>query len=346
VVVPAPHDRLTEQAGVRWYHLRGPAIPWQRPYRALLAARALPRIVAHERPDVIELGSPMLAPWLLQRPARLLGRPLVSFHHRHVPRMIAPHGAADFGRRTAVALAWRYLRRVNRLAAQTLAASSFVADELAEAGFRNVGYVPLGVDLDLFHPGRRAQRASTRAAFGLPAAPLALYVGRLTNEKELDLLLRAWPRVEARIDAHLCIAGDGPSRDRLRRECRARNVHWLPYQAERAGVANLMAAADLYVSPCSFETFGLAALEALASGTPVLCADRGGVAELARASQAGALFASGSSEDLAETASALLRLRLESLGARGRAYAEGYHSWTAVFDRLFAIYRELAARPC
>ena len=347
VVVPAEHDKVSDSDGVRWYHLRGPAIPWQRPYRAMLAVQALRHIVRHERPDVIELGSPLLAPWITGRPARALNCPRVYFHHSHLPRVLAPRGGREpFGRRAAAALAWRYLRRLNRNCALTLAASKFVADDLVASGFDNVRRVPLGVDLTLFNPTRREKRQAVRQRAGLPTGPLAIYAGRLTHEKEVNLLLEAWPTVAARTGAHLVIVGDGPARQSMRQRAQGNGLSWLAYEPVRERLADLLAAADVYVAPCSVETFGLAALEALVSGTPVLSADRGGVAEQVAVSGAGALFCSGSASSLAEAAERLLSEDLDALGERGRAYAERQHSWMATFDRIFGLYRTLARRSC
>ena len=97
------------------------------------------------------------------------------------------------------------------------------------------------------------------------------------------------------------------------------------------------------MSPCSIETFGLSALEALASGTPLLSADRGGVAETVGRSGAGATFASGDAGALADQAMALLLGDLAALGAKGRRYAEADHGWDAVLDRIFDVYRSVLA---
>ena len=94
-------------------------------------------------------------------------------------------------------------------------------------------------------------------------------------------------------------------------------------------LADLMTAVDIYVAPCSLETFGLSALEALASGTPILTADRGGVAETVSRSEAGLSFPSGDSGALAETAVQLLQSDLAQLGTRGRQYVEARHGWRA-----------------
>ena len=120
-------------------------------------------------------------------------------------------------------------------------------------------------------------------------------------------------------------------------------MYWLPFQHDRERLADLLAAVDLAVSPCSIETFGLSALEAIASGTPLLSADRGGVAETVGRSGAGATFPSGDAGALADQANALLLGDLVALGTRGRRYAEADHGWDAVLDRIFDVYRSVLA---
>jgi alpha-1,6-mannosyltransferase len=137
--------------------------------------------------------------------------------------------------------------------------------------------------------------------------------------------------------------GNGPARRRLQRHPGAERWRWLPFQQDRDDLADLLAAADLAVSPCSIETFGLSALEALASGTPLLSADRGGVAETVRRSRGGAMFSSGDAGALTEEAVRLLDGGLHGLGRAGRHHAEAHHGWDAVLDRLFAVYRDILA---
>ena len=114
-----------------------------------------------------------------------------------------------------------------------------------------------------------------------------------------------------------------------------------PFVRDRDAVADLHAAADVYVAPGPVETFGLAALEALASSTPVLAPDAGGVTELVERSGGGRIFRAGDPGSLAEEAVALLGDDLMALGENARAYAVREHDWDAVFDRLFEVYRRL-----
>ena len=117
----------------------------------------------------------------------------------------------------------------------------------------------------------------------------------------------------------------------------------LPYTSDRASLATLLASSDLFVAPGGVETFGLAALEALASGTPVLSADRGGVAEQVIRSGAGALFRDGDAGALATAAERLLRSDLRALRQRARRHAENEHDWELTFGRLFDLYERVRA---
>jgi alpha-1,6-mannosyltransferase len=344
IVVPGARDEILEASGVRCYRLHGPSVPTQKPYRFMLATRSTSRIVAHEQPDLIEVGSTWFAPWLVHLATRRVDLPVVWFYHSNFPRVIAPwpervgplrRGAADF--------AWSYVRRLGRMVRATLAPSDFVARELEREGVERVVRVGLGVDLDRFHPVRRAAAAETRRLHGLPQGPLAIYVGRLAVEKEVDLLLTAWPEVERRTGARLVLVGDGPARRRLQRRAGSDRFHWLPFQRDRDRLADLLAAVEIAVAPCSIETFGLSALEALSTGTPLLSADRGGVAETVGRSGAGTTFASGDAGALAEAAVGLLHGDLAGLGAAGRRYAEADHGWDAVLDRIFDVYRGILA---
>jgi alpha-1,6-mannosyltransferase len=339
VVVPGAQSRREVDGGTRWYYVRGPAIPGQHPYRLMVDARRVRAIVERERPDIIEVGSHFVAPWLVLDVARRCGIPVVWFCHSNLPRILAPYPTSAWLRRRAADLSRSYMRTLGRRCAGTLAPSDALAQELEGIGLHDVWRVSLGVDVDRFDVARRTGSVETRRRLHLPAGPLVLNAGRLTAEKGVDLLLEAWPQVEQATGAHLALVGDGPGGARLKARCRARQVHWRPYEPDRERLADLMAAADLYVAPSVVETFGLAALEAMACDTPVLSADEGAVAEHVQRSGAGATFRAGSVASLAERAIDLLKGggRLAS----GRDYVARRLSWRSAFDRIFAVYEEV-----
>ena len=218
-----------------------------------------------------------------------------------------------------------------------------MARELEQEGVGPVHRVALGVDLGRFHPDLRAEAPETRRRYNLPDAPLALYLGRFTEEKQLDLLLGAWPEVERRTGAWLVLVGAGPREARLRALAEGKQVRFIPDVRDRHEVARLLAAAELYLSPGPAESFGLSALEAMATGTPVLSVEAGGVADRVRASGAGALYAVGDTNACAEAALTLLRGGRQALGQVARGVAERHHAWDQAFDGIFAVYRSLLA---
>lgn len=344
VLVPGEVDGIHDAQGVRTYRLQGPPIPRHRPYRFMLASRSMSRIVQHERPDVIEVGSPFLAPWILRSVARPLHVPLVSFYHTDVPRVLSRTMRGwPAGRRMLNGLGWRYMRRLDALFPLTIVASDFVARELAAHGIDRVARVPLGVDLERFSPMRRAAATETRVRLGLPTGPLVGFAGRFAREKELDVVLDAWAEIERRTGARLVLAGAGPDEARLRAHPYASRVFFLPFVHDRETLADVLACLDVYVAPGPAETFGLSALEAMACGTPLLSVNTGGVADHVTMSGAGRLYEAGSAASLTEEAITLLQYNLAVLGAGAHAYATDHHSWDVVFARLFEVYREVIA---
>jgi alpha-1,6-mannosyltransferase len=314
----------------------------------LVALRALRRIVDRERPDVIEIGSLLLAPWLVALAARGRHMPRVVFYHENLERRLAfPRGAAPAWRELSRGPLRAYIRAVSATSDVGVAASDSMIDDLADAGVGDVARIPLGVDLQRFSATRRRYAAATRAVIGIPAhGPLVAYVGRLAAEKELTLLLRAWPVIENRSSATLVVMGEGPLEPTVRRMATGNRIVVHPFERDRGNVADVLAAADVFVSPGTIETFGLAALEAMACGTPVVAPDSGGAGELVGRSGGGRRFRGGSADSLVATVCELLDdpTRLALLGRVARRYVEREHDWNRAFDDLFALYARLAHR--
>jgi glycosyltransferase involved in cell wall biosynthesis len=126
----------------------------------------------------------------------------------------------------------------------------------------------------------------------------ALFVGRLSAEKGVVTLLEAWRRLGRRLP--LKIVGDGPLRDEvIGAAAEHRGVEWLGYRSS-AEVHALLREASLLVLPSElYETFGLVAAEAFATGTPVVAADIGAIAEIVEQRRTGLCFLPGDHEDLA-----------------------------------------------
>lgn len=342
IVVPGPVDSVDDESGVRMFRLRGPAIPRHRPYRFMLATRSVARIVRHERPDVIEVGSPFLVPWIMRHVTRTERTPLVYYHHTDVPRIAARAVASQQLKSQVQRATWRYLRAIAERSAATIVATAGGAAELEAQGLPRVVHIPLGVDLSTFNPNRNVTREQVRQQLALPDAPLAVFAGRFAREKEIDTLLDGWAEVERTTGARLLLVGAGPDEARLRAHSYASRVFFRPFMQDRHALASLFSACDAYVAPGPAETFGLAAVEGMACGLPVLTVASGAVAEHVSRSHAGQAYTRSSASDMATAAHALFTSDFSQLSRRAREFAVSEHDWNCVFDRLFAVYADIA----
>jgi glycosyltransferase involved in cell wall biosynthesis len=205
-----------------------------------------------------------------------------------------------------------------------------------------------GVDLDAFHDGGRED---ARRRFGVGAEFLAVTVRRLVPRMGHDVLLDAWAQLVARHPdraPRLLIAGAGPDREQLE-ERAARlglqnHVEWLGPIDDRA-LCDLYRAADVSVVPSvALEGFGLVVLESLASGTPVIASDIGGLPEALDGLHDGLVVRPGDADALAaRLEEALIGSRPLPARAECRRHAERYN-WDSVARGHMQIYRD-AVRP-
>lgn len=150
---------------------------------------------------------------------------------------------------------WRVLRRFHGPAGAVMVATPWLAGELADHGLTQTRLWSRGVDVDQFRP----DVAPHPAAAGLKR-PLALHVGRVAVEKNVEAFLAApWP-------GDKLVVGDGPALDGLQKKYP--NAQFLG-ALHGAALASAYAAADVLAFPSRTDTFGLVMIEALACGTPV-----------------------------------------------------------------------------
>lgn len=199
----------------------------------------------------------------------------------------------------------------------------------------NSTVLPFGVDLEKFHPDNAD--ASLRPCS--EDEPFLLYVGRLVERKGVQDLIRAVKGVE---NVHLGIIGKGEYRPELEELAGdAANIDFLGFQ-EHSVMAQYMATADIVAVPSRTEPFGIVTIEALASGTPVIGADTGGIADIVKR-DVGRLFPPGDVEALTNCIDQLASdesLRRQ-LGEQARTRAEEAYNWELFGERLDAVYRAI-----
>ncbi|MEI5103549.1 glycosyltransferase [Streptomyces sp. PmtG] len=268
-VLIVPGERLqahdTEQGLV--VTLPGPVLPGTGGYRVLADRRGVTRLLERLAPDRLEVSDRTTLRWTG-----------AWARHARVPAVMVSHEAADavmrtwglpphLARRAADALNSRTAHAYARVVCTT----AWAEREFQRIRARNVVRAPLGVDLEDRHPGLRDARLRERHA--RVGGVLLLLCSRLSVEKRPGMALDALETLRGRgVPAVLVVAGDGPLRGRLEQRARERRlpVTFLGHVGDRAALGSLQAAADVCLAPGPCETFGLAALEALACGTPVV----------------------------------------------------------------------------
>ena len=337
VVSPVVEDR--DWPGTT-FHLRLPGIelPFYREFMACrpYVGREGSRTLDAFAPDLVHLATEALVGMAGRSWARAAGVPMVTSYCTNFPEYLAGYNLGLLEKPV-----WSHLRRFHDDGVLSFCPSEATRRELEARGFHDRFRIwGRGVDSELFHPRRRSEEL--RRSLAPDADVVLLYVGRIAPEKRLDLLVDAFPELQARTDARLALVlvGGGPAVPDLQ----ARATDGVVFAGYQRGLelAAHYASGDIFVFPSDTETFGQVVTEAMASGLPVVAPSRGGVLDTVRPGKTGALFTPGSVEDFIESTLPLVQrpdLR-RAQGARARLEAEA-RSWSRVFDRLFTDYREV-----
>ncbi|MGH8084123.1 MAG: glycosyltransferase family 4 protein [Lysobacter sp.] len=309
VVRPRQPDERHGHAGELL--VRGAALPRYPGLRfGLPATRTLQAHWAAVRPDAIYVATEGPLGWSALRAARRLHIPVATGFHTRFDQYMRNYGA---GLLASPALAW--MRRFHNSGTATLVPTRELAGFLQMHGFDHVVQLPRAVDTRRFSPDRRDP--DLRAQWGIGEHDLvALYVGRIAPEKNLELAVRAFRRLQhVRPDARFVWVGDGPSRPQLQRD--HPDFIFVGVQRHDA-LARHYASGDLFLFPSLSETFGNVTLEAMASGVATVAFDYGAAGEHLRDGVNGAAVAVDDDEGFVAAAS---RIAGDDAGRTAMAHA-------------------------
>lgn len=241
-------------------------------------------------------------------------------------------------------LQWRIKRLVCRGACAVISNSLGAAERLrATLGARPPVHVVVnGMELPPMIDARRHDALRTEMGARDDVRPLALFVGRLTHQKNVDLLLESFAALEDEPRPRIALAGNGPLRGEL--EATVRRLHLADdvcFLGERSDARELMQAADLVVLPSRDEGLSNVILEAMAAGRPVLATRVGGTPELVEDGATGILFDPGDAAALTEAlrklaADPALRMRM---GEAARTRIADHYSPAVLARDTLAVYR-------
>jgi alpha-1,6-mannosyltransferase len=301
----------------------GVRLPGTFNYRMPLSLRALTRALDALEPDLIEVGDVFQPAWCAARVATRRNVPLVAFFHSNLAQVLGRR----FGRTVEQALA-RYMHAVYDRFDLVLASSHLMYEYLEELGIRRIAYQPLGVDTEIFAPGRRS--LDLRRMLELPdEARLLIFAGRFSEEKNLDVLHETLGLLGK--PYHLLLVGGGRT---LRP---SHNVSVLPYRRDSIELAQWLASADALVHAGSSETFGLVVVEAMACGRPVIGVRSGAIPELID-ERVGELAEPDNAVSMAQAIRRLYERDLDALGSAARARTLQRFTWSHALQMQLANY--------
>lgn len=191
-----------------------------------------------------------------------------------------------------------------------------------------------------------ASRQSGARRWAQPGEKILVHVSNFRPVKRVLDVVAVFERVRREMPARLLLVGDGPDRAKIEQYCRQCNIcDAITFVGHMAQVEEILVGADLFLLPSEIESFGLAALEAVACEVPVIATAVGGLPEVIRHGREGMLFEVGDVDGMATTALELLRdeERLREMGRNGRRWALENFSEDVIVSRYREIY-ELALR--
>ncbi len=238
---------------------------------------------------------------------------------------------------------WNYMKWFHTQNDVTLCPSYSAQKLLHTNGIHNTKIFSRGIDSDNFHASHRSEQL--RENLGIAGKTAFLYVGRVSFEKDLDVLCESYYAIHEKYGgkAALVITGDGPYLEKCKQMFPEDTV--FTGFLKGPGLAEMYASCDIFVCPSSTETFGNVILEAMSSGLAVIGADAGGVGEIISHRNTGLKFSKRDESELTACMTEMLEdsSLVHILKRNGREYSI-LRSWDKIFEGLMNIYEDTIAR--
>jgi alpha-1,6-mannosyltransferase len=312
-------------------------IPFSGGYRVIRSTRQVKTILQSLKPDRLEVSDRFtlscLGNWAKRREI-----PAIVFSHETLRGLVKNY----FGLSLKTFVGWHNSRLAGKFDF-VVTTTNFAAAEFNDIGTSNVIRVPLGVDLQTFSPVHRNEELRTKMLKG--GDVLLVHCGRLSPEKKPERSLQALRELLDRgVNARLVFIGSGPLHKKLYDSSRDIPVTFWGYVANKNLLAQMIASADISIAPGPIETFCLAALESLASGTPVVASNTSAVGEFLKTEDGNCvgLTADNNGAAFADAIEELLSLTNEDVQMRQRCRSQAENfPWSKTIFELNALHQPL-----
>lgn len=312
---------------------------------ALPPFRRLISLAREFRPHVIHVSTPGPVGIAGRLAARSLRVPVVGVYHTDFPAYVDHL----MGHPSLTYFAGAFMRRFYRGFSAVFTRSNDYASRVRALGLPAAGVIPLrpGVRTADFHPRFRSQPVPECMSQDRPAVRV-LYAGRVSIEKNLPLLARAWQEADATLrarglDAELVVVGDGPYRAAFEHALRGSRFRFTGF-LHAESLSRAYAHADLFVFPSATDTLGQVVMESQASGVPVLVSDSGGPQEVTSHGVTGLVLPASDHRAWARAITSLVadRPRREQMGGAAHEHMAAF-DMRATFEHFWSVHERTAA---
>ena len=309
-------------------------------------AREVKKIIDDFKPDIIHIQSAGTIGFGVIRYANKLGIPVVSTNHAMPEniidnlKMLAPLRSPITGMLRKIGE--KFFAKSDYVTMPTQAAIDMFAKEIRKLKLPPEP-VSNGIDLSQFKPGNAP--ASLYEKFGLPTdKPIITYVGRVDCEKHISVLVKAFDNILKKIDAHLLIVGYGTDFDNLHKlvdKMKLNDKVTFTGFVEESDKILLHKIGTVFAMPSPAELQSIVALEAMASGLPIVAVDAGAVKELCQDGRNGFLCHKDNVKEITEGLLKILTDKKlhDKMAAESLKIAQE-HSLEHTLDRFMEIYQQ------
>jgi len=287
------------------------------------------------QPDLIHIATPFNVGLCGLHYAKKLNIPIVGSYHTDFDQYLEYYDLQIFSK-----LLWKYMHWFHRPFEKIFVPSHFTKEQLVDLGFRNLHIWGRGVDCQLFHPNY--DKWEIRKKYNIKEKYILSYVGRIAPEKDLQTLISIMNQLPEYLanQIHWLIVGEGPSLEEMKEKAPINSTFTGYLRGEE--LAKVYSTSDVFIFPSPTETFGNVVLEALASGTPAVGANSGGVKNIIQHGLTGRLCEPKNSEEFVSEITYLITndsIRIE-MGHEARSYALS-QTWDSILDNLIKEYEEV-----